>query len=64
MDKAHKSIIEKIKLDYDYKNSIVKVFLVTNGELLDISAAIRKRDLFEVGFKCQSVLLLGNNNII
>ena len=49
---------------YDYKNSIVKVFLVTNGELLDISAAIRKRDLFEVGFKCQSVLLLGNNNII
>ena len=64
LDKAHKSIIEKIKLDYDYKNSIVKVFLVTNGELLDISAAIRKRDLFEVGFKCQSVLLLGNNNII
>lgn len=58
LDKAHKSIIKNIKIDYDFQNSIAKIFLMTNGEPLDISAAIRKRDLFEIGFKCQSVLIL------
>ena len=58
LDKAHKSIIEKIKIDYDFQNSIAKIILYTNKEALDISAAIRKRDLFEIGFKCQSVLIL------
>ena len=58
LDKAHKSIIEKIKIDYDFQNSIAKIILCTNKEALDISAAIRKRDLFEIGFKCQSVLIL------
>ncbi len=57
LDKAHKSIIKSIKIDYDFQNSIAKIFLMTNGESLDISAAIRKRDLFEIGFKCQSVIL-------
>lgn len=57
LDKAHKSIIKSIKIDYDFQNSVAKIFLMTNGEPLDISAAIRKRDLFEVGFKCQSVIL-------
>ena len=58
LDKAHKSIIKSIKIDYDFQNSVAKIFLMTNGESLDISAAIRKRDLFEIGFKCQSVLIL------
>lgn len=58
LDKAHKSIIKNIKIDYDFQNSVAKIFLMTNGESLDISAAIRKRDLFEIGFKCQSVLIL------
>lgn len=58
LDKAHKSIIKSIKIDYDFQNSVAKIFLITNVEPLDISAAIRKRDLFEIGFKCQSVLIL------
>lgn len=58
LDKAHKSIIKSTKIDYDFQNSVAKIFLMTNGEPLDISAAIRKRDLFEIGFKCQSVLIL------
>lgn len=58
LDKAHKSIIKNIKINYDFQNSVAKIFLMTNGEPLDISAAIRKRDLFEIGFKCQSVLIL------
>lgn len=57
LDKTHKSIIKSIKIDYDFQNSVAKIFLMTNGEPLDISAAIRKRDLFEIGFKCQSVIL-------
>lgn len=56
LDKAHKSIIQSIKIDYDFQNSVAKIFLATGAKQLDISAAIRKRDLFEIGFKCQSVL--------
>lgn len=56
LDKAHKSIIQSIKIDYDFQNSVAKIFLATGAQQLDISAAIRKRDLFEIGFKCQSVL--------
>lgn len=57
LDKAHKSIIQNIKIDYDFQNSVAKIFLIPDGQSLDISAAIRKRDLFEIGFKCQSVIL-------
>lgn len=58
LDKQHKQIINNIKIDFDFENSIAKIFLFTNGQELDISAAIRKRDLFEIGFKCQSLILV------
>ena len=57
LDKEHRELIKNIKIDYDYKNKIAKIILYTDFEKPDISAAIRKRDLFEVGFKCQSVIL-------
>lgn len=58
LDKQHKQIINDIKIDFDFENSIAKIYLFTNGQELDISAAIRKRDLFEIGFKCQSIILI------
>ncbi len=58
LDKDHKKLIEDIKIDFDFKNSIAKIILITGTEKPDISAAIRKRDLFEIGFKCQSVILI------
>ena len=58
LDKQHKQIINDIKIDFDFENSIAKIYLFTNGQELDISAAIRKRDLFEIGFKCQSLILV------
>lgn len=58
LDKQHKQIINNIKIDFDFENSIAKIFLFTNGQELDISAAIRKRDLLEIGFKCQSLILV------
>lgn len=57
LDKDHKKLIEDIKIDFDFKNNIAKIILITGTEKPDISAAIRKRDLFEIGFKCQSVIL-------
>lgn len=57
LDKDHKKLIEDIKIDFDFKNNIAKIILITGAEKPDISAAIRKRDLFEIGFKCQSVIL-------
>ena len=58
LDKDHKKLINDIKIDYDYKNSIAKILLITDKHTPNISVAIRKRDLFEIGFKCQSVILL------
>ncbi|MBO5434767.1 hypothetical protein J6A31_02955, partial [bacterium] len=55
---AHLSLIKKIKINIDEDNNIVEFILTPNTPdyYPDISSAIRKRDLFEVGFKTQSVL--------
>lgn len=60
LNKEHERIIENIKIEYDFSNSIAKITLISNNKKPDISTAIRKRDLFEIGFKCQSVILGGN----
>lgn len=60
LNKEHERIIENIKIEYDFSNSIAKIILISNNKKPDISTAIRKRDLFEIGFKCQSVILGGN----
>lgn len=60
LNKEHERIIENIKIEYDFSNSIAKIILISKNKKPDISTAIRKRDLFEVGFKCQSVILGGN----
>lgn len=58
LDRGHLNLIRKIKINYDEENNIVEFLLTPNTPdyCPDISYAIRKRDLFEVGFKCQSVL--------
>lgn len=58
LDRAHLSLIKKIKINYDEENNIVEFILTPNTPEFrpDISSAIRKRDLFEIGFKCQSVI--------
>ena len=47
------------KINYDKKNSIAEFILLLDdiNSKPDIKTATRKRDLFEIGFKCQSVLL-------
>ena len=59
LDRGHLNLIKKIKLEYDETDNIVKFILTPNTPeyLPDISYAIRKRDLFEVGFKCQAILV-------
>lgn len=58
LDRAHLSLIKKIKLNYDEDNNIVEFILTPNTPdyYPDITSAIRKRDLFEIGFKVQTVL--------
>lgn len=58
LDKEHRKIINNIKIDFNFETRIAKIILQTNSQDIDISTAIRKRDLFEIGFKCQSVILL------
>ncbi len=58
LDRAHLSLIRKISLNYDEDNNIVEFILTPNTPdyYPDITSAVRKRDLFEIGFKTQSVL--------
>ena len=57
--KDHSNQFKNIEINYDNKNSIAKFILYPQNNKPDIKTAIRKRDLFEIGFKCQSVLLFG-----
>ena len=52
------NLIENIIIEYDEYNDIAEILIVpkTPEFLPDISNAIRKRDLYEIAFKCQCVL--------
>ena len=58
LDKGHLNQIKNVTLNHDDKNSIVEFLLTPKSRdfLPDISDAIRKRDLYEIAFKCQCVL--------
>lgn len=58
LDSGQPNLIKKISLNYDEENNIVEFILTSNSLEFhpDITSAIRKRDLFEIAFKCQSVL--------
>lgn len=51
---------DQIRIDFNPVDKIAKIILTPkmSDYKPDIRHAIRKRDLFEVGFKCQSVLVL------
>ena len=57
-EKKERKIIKKISIDYDKKNEIIEIQLTPETKYVkpDITAAIRKRDLLEIGFKVQSVV--------
>lgn len=63
LDIEHKPLIEKIRTEYDFVNHILKIILVPADKStgLNISKSLRKRDLLELGFKCQSVVFIKNN---
>ncbi len=56
--RGHLNLIEEIHLNYDEENNIIEFILTPNTPEFhpDITSAIRKRDLYEVAFKCQCVL--------
>ena len=58
LDRAHLSLIKKVKINYDDKYNIAEFIITPNTPdyYPDLTSAIRKRDLFEIGFKIQSVL--------
>lgn len=58
LDRGHLNLIKTIKLNYDEENNIVEFILTPNTPEFrpDITSAVRKRDLYEIGFKCQCVL--------
>ena len=58
LDKGHFDLIENISISYNEEHKIAEFILIpkTPDFTPDISDAIRKRDLFEIAFKCQCVL--------
>lgn len=57
LDRAHVNLIKKIRINYDSENNITEIYLtpINHEYRPDISYAIRKKDLFETGFKTQVV---------
>ena len=57
--KDHENTFSNIKISYDKTNNIITFILYPKNfaNKPDIKTAIRKRDLFEIGFKSQSVLI-------
>ena len=53
LDRGHLNLIKKISLNYDDENNIVEFLLTPNTPEFrpDITSALRKRDLYEIGFK-------------
>lgn len=49
-------LIKDIKINFDEQNKIAEIIITPDSLTPELASAIRKRDLFEIGFKCQSVL--------
>lgn len=51
-------MVDKVFINFEEDNKIVEFIVIPKVEefLPDLSSAIRKRDLYEIGFKCQSVI--------
>lgn len=66
LDRAHLGLVKLIKINYDEENEIAEFYLTPNTPEFrpDITSAIRKRDLFEIGFKVQTILKFHDNNIL
>ncbi len=60
LDLEHRKVIQAIKAEYDSVNNILKLILIPykDEKGLNISKSLRKRDLLELGFKCQSVVFI------
>ena len=56
LDTEHREIIKDIKINFDEKYNIAEIILIPKFDKINISSAVRKRDLFEIGFKCQSII--------
>lgn len=57
LDRAHVNLIKKLRIYYDCEHNITEIYLTpANRDYRpDITYAIRKKDLFETGFKTQVV---------
>ncbi len=57
LDRAHVNLIKKLRVHYDAEQNITEIYLTSanNDYRPDITYAIRKKDLFEIGFKTQVV---------
>ena len=50
-------LIKNLRINYDYENNIVEIYIICETPEFrpDIFPAIRKKDLFEIGFKTQVI---------
>lgn len=55
LDRASISLIKKIRINYDEENNITEFYLTSINPDFRPDIPIRKKDLFEIGFKTQVV---------
>ena len=66
LDSDHKKLVKNIELNYDEKYNITEILITpSNFDFLpNLTPAVRKRDLFEIGFKTQTILKYKGNNVL
>ncbi len=66
LDTDHKNLVKNIELNYDETFNITEIIVTpSNFDFLpNLTPAIRKRDLFEIGFKTQTIIKYKSHNVL
>ena len=63
LDADHKNLVDNVEIKYNEEYNITEIIITPKNfdYLPNLTPAIRKRDLFEIGFKTQTILKFKNN---
>lgn len=63
LDADHKKLVKNVELNYNEEYNIAEIIITPNNfdYLPNLTPAIRKRDLFEIGFKTQTIIKFKSN---
>lgn len=66
LDSNHRNLVKEIQLNLIEEDNITEIIIIPKDyyDLPDLANAIRKRDLFEIGFKTQTIIKFKRNGLL